>query len=137
MNKLLAWMGAIGLSSYEGVTSPAYDILRPNKEVVGEYFHYLFRTPQCSSELKKHSRGIMEMRLRLYFDKFGMVLVPFPPTEEQAAIAAMINLNELEFEEAIERVQKEISLLQEYRLILIANVVTGKLDVREDAHRES
>ena len=137
VNKLLAWMGAIGLSSYEGVTSPAYDILRPQKEVVGEYFHYLFRTSQCSSELKKHSRGIMEMRLRLYFDKFGMVLVPFPPTEEQVAIAAMINLKELEFEEAIERVQKEISLLQEYRTILIANVVTGKLDVREDAPRES
>lgn len=133
VNKLLAWMGAIGLSSYEGVTSPAYDILRPQKEVVGEYFHYLFRTSQCSSELKKHSRGIMEMRLRLYFDKFGMVFVPFPPTEEQAAIAAMINLKELEFEDAVEKIQKEISLLQEYRTILIANGVTGKLDVREVA----
>ena len=29
VHKLLAWMGAIGLSEYEGVTSPAYDILTP------------------------------------------------------------------------------------------------------------
>ncbi len=28
VNKLLAWMGAIGMSEYDGVTSPAYDILR-------------------------------------------------------------------------------------------------------------
>jgi type I restriction enzyme S subunit len=28
VNKLLAWMGAIGISDYDGVTSPAYDILR-------------------------------------------------------------------------------------------------------------
>ena len=28
VNKLLAWMGAIGISNYDGVTSPAYDILR-------------------------------------------------------------------------------------------------------------
>jgi type I restriction enzyme S subunit len=32
VNKLLAWMGAIGLSEYDGVTSPAYDILRKRKQ---------------------------------------------------------------------------------------------------------
>src|SRR5690606_4317523 len=31
VNKLLAWMGAVGYSEYDGVTSPAYDILRPTK----------------------------------------------------------------------------------------------------------
>jgi type I restriction enzyme S subunit len=34
---------------------------------------------------------------------------------------------------AIARAQKEISLLREYRIRLIADVVTGKLDVREAA----
>jgi type I restriction enzyme S subunit len=29
VNKLLAWMGAVGMSDYDGVTSPAYDILMP------------------------------------------------------------------------------------------------------------
>src|ERR1035437_7402581 len=31
VNKLLAWMGAVGVSHFDGVTSPAYDILRPIK----------------------------------------------------------------------------------------------------------
>src|SRR5690606_14923369 len=83
VNKLLAWMGAIGVSNYEGVTSPAYDVLRNTIPVSANYYHNLFRMKQCSSELKKHSRGIMEMRLRLYFDKFGQILVPYPRASEQ------------------------------------------------------
>lgn len=72
VNKLLAWMGAIGVSNYDGVTSPAYDILRAKIKIDSNFFHYLFRNAACISELRRHSRGIMDMRLRLYFDKFGM-----------------------------------------------------------------
>ena len=43
VNKLLAWMGAFGVSDYEGVTSPAYDILRPLDGVNPLYYHHLFR----------------------------------------------------------------------------------------------
>src|SRR5579864_5482456 len=43
VNKLLAWMGAIGYSAYDGVTSPAYDVLRPIMPVEPKFYHYLFR----------------------------------------------------------------------------------------------
>jgi type I restriction enzyme S subunit len=44
VNKLLAWMGAIGLSEFEGVTSPAYDILRPSVDMDAFFYHYdIFR----------------------------------------------------------------------------------------------
>ena len=45
VNKLLAWMGAIGLSNYDGVTSPAYDILRATKPLNPYIYHLLFRSP--------------------------------------------------------------------------------------------
>lgn len=129
INKLLAWMGAIGLSNYEGVTSPAYDVLRPNLKISGDYFNYLFRMPTCSSELKKHSRGIMEMRLRLYFDKFGVIKVPFPPFEEQEQIATFVQYKEVKFEEVFLQVKKEIFLLNEFKAVLISQAVTGKIKV--------
>jgi type I restriction enzyme S subunit len=48
VNKLLAWRGAIGLSKYEGVTSPAYDILRKINPMTDErFFVYLFRTERA------------------------------------------------------------------------------------------
>ncbi len=129
VNKLLAWMGAIGLSNYEGVTSPAYDVLRPRLKISEDYFNRLFRMPTCSSELKKHSRGIMEMRLRLYFDSFGVIKVPFPSFGEQEQIAIFIQDKEAEFEKTFLQVQKEISLLNEFKMVLISQAVTGKIKV--------
>ena len=129
VNKLLAWMGAIGLSDYEGVTSPAYDILRPRIELDGYFYHLLFRTKMCSSELKKHSRGIMEMRLRLYFDKFGVIYVPFPPFEEQNLIVNYIKAQFLKIDQAIALQQTQIEKLKEYKATLIDSAVTGKIKV--------
>ena len=62
VNIILAWMGAIGISSYDGVTSPAYDIYMPIQNINPNYFHYLFRTKAFSGECYKYGRGIMAMR---------------------------------------------------------------------------
>jgi type I restriction enzyme S subunit len=59
--------------------------------------------------------------------------VPVPPLEEQVSIAREIDSRTEE--SAIHRARCEISLLSEYRTRLIADVVTGKLDVREAAAR--
>lgn len=129
VNKLLAWMGAIGLSEYEGVTSPAYDILRAKVPIVGRFYHELFRLKVFSEEMKKHSRGIMEMRLRLYFDKFGDILVPYPPKDEQVQIVEYIENQTAKIDKAIELQQNYISRLKEYKASLIDSVVTGKVRV--------
>lgn len=128
VNKLLAWMGAIGVSKYDGVTSPAYDILRAKRKLNSDFYHYLFRTESCVSELKKHSRGIMEMRLRLYFDKFGDVLIPFPDFDEQQRIVKFLDRRTAQIDEAIDKKEKLIALLKERRQILTRNAVTRGLN---------
>ena len=130
VNKLLAWMGAIGLSEYEGVTSPAYDILRAKKDIVGIYYHELFRLKVFSQEMKKYSRGIMDMRLRLYFDKFGDILIPYPSYDEQLQIVEYIENQTSKIDIAIELQQNYISKLKEYKASLIDSVVTGKVMVK-------
>ena len=129
VNKLLAWMGAIGLSEYDGVTSPAYDILRPKVEMNGYFYHFLFRSDFCSSELKRHSRGIMDMRLRLYFDKFGLVEVPYPSATEQNKIINFLNINLIKVDESIDLIRQQIEKLREYKTTLINSAVTGKIRV--------
>lgn len=129
VNKLLAWMGAIGLSEYDGVTSPAYDILRPSVDMDSYFYHYLFRTKQCSGELKKHSRGIMDVRLRLYFDKFGSIYVPYPPATEQEQIVKYIHEHTIKLEQSELIFQQQIEKLKEYKTTLINSAVTGKIKV--------
>jgi type I restriction enzyme S subunit len=128
VNKLLAWMGAIGISNYTGVTSPAYDILRAKENVEPHFYHYLFRSETCSSELKKHSRGIMDMRLRLYFDKFSDVLVPFPSFDTQKRIVWFLNTKTAQIDQAIAQKERQIELLKERRQILIHKAVTRGLN---------
>lgn len=129
VNKLLAWMGAIGLSEYKGVTSPAYDILRPQLPINGYFYHYLFRSDFCSAELKRHSRGIMDMRLRLYFDKFGVVEVPYPPSNEQDEIIRTLEHQMKEIDTGIDLLLAQIEKLKEYKTTLINSAVTGKIKI--------
>jgi type I restriction enzyme S subunit len=130
INKLLAWMGAIGLSEYEGVTSPAYDILRPIAPMVNRYFDYLFRCGICLPEFRRHSRGIMDMRLRLYFDKLGPLLMPCPPVDEQAEIVEFLDGETSKIDAIRAAVAKCLENLHEYRSALISAAVTGQINVR-------
>jgi type I restriction enzyme S subunit len=128
VNKLLAWMGSIGLSEYDGVTSPAYDILRKSNEKTDQRFYtYLFRTEKAQAIFKKQSRGIMDVRLRLYFDKFGAISVPFPPPDEQKAIADYLDTKTAQIDQIIQTINAQIEKLKELRKTLINDVVTGKI----------
>lgn len=61
------------------------------------------------------------------------VIVALPPTYEQERIASQIASTTAPLMIAVDRAAREISLLREHRTRLIADVVTGKLDVREAA----
>jgi type I restriction enzyme S subunit len=61
------------------------------------------------------------------------VRILYPPAGEQRVILEHLSNATRETEQAIGNAQREIELLREYRIRLIADVVTGKLDVRETA----
>ena len=65
----------------------------------------------------------------------GNLSAPVPPLEEQRAILAAIDDEIVPIAKATSATLAEIALLREYRTRLIADVVTGKLDVREAAAR--
>ena len=56
-----------------------------------------------------------------------------PPIEEQIRIAEFLDRETRQVDVAITQLDREIALLREYRTRLVADVVTGKLDVREVA----
>ena len=66
-------------------------------------------------------------------DEEFRVDVPFPPIDEQQHIAQAVDRAMDQIAASIERSRRQIGSLREYRARLIADVVTGKLDVREAA----
>ena len=59
--------------------------------------------------------------------------LPVPPPQEQAAIARYLDKTAAKIDAGVAPVRSEIDLIHEYRTRLIADVVTGKLDLREAA----
>jgi type I restriction enzyme S subunit len=67
--------------------------------------------------------------------RYGQMLLPVPPFSEQGQIAEYLHGALAGIGQGVTAAVNEISLLHEYRTRLIADVVTGKLDVREAAAR--
>ena len=61
--------------------------------------------------------------------------IPFlvPPLPEQRAIAEYLDKATADLDVAMARARRQVELVEEYRTRLIADVVTGKLDVRDAA----
>ncbi len=69
----------------------------------------------------------------LAMDRIRNLQLPVPPRAEQDSIAGFIAKETSQIEQAVGTAQREIDLIREYRTRLIADVVTGQLDVREAA----
>jgi type I restriction enzyme S subunit len=73
----------------------------------------------------------------LSLDDVKNYVVLLPPADEQAALVSWIESQSAQVDVSIASTQHEIDLLREYRTRLIADVGTGKLDVRKAAARLS
>ena len=132
-NMMRMWQGAVGVVPVDGLVSPAYVVARPLKGTESRYFSNLFRTNAYMAEVDKYSHGIVRDRNRLYWEDFKQMPTPCPPPDEQGRIVRYLDKTTADIDTAIDRACRQIDLLQEYRTSLIADVVTGKLDVREAA----
>jgi type I restriction enzyme S subunit len=68
-------------------------------------------------------------------ERWKNIVLAIPPVNEQRKIVSYIDQATAQLAGAVDVAQREIDLLHEYRTRLIADVVTGKLDVREAAAR--
>ena len=132
-NTMRMWQGAVGVVPVDGLVSPAYVVACPVDGVDSRYYGYLLRTQACKQAVKLHSRGIVSDRDRLYWDEFKRIASPLPPQQEQALIVEFLDRAGRKLQGHISSTRRQIALLREYRTRLIADVVTGKLDVREAA----
>ena len=66
----------------------------------------------------------------LFQETFERFFFPIPPLPEQTAIANFLDNVSTKIDKTIQKIQKKIELLEEYKKSLIHHTVTGKIDVR-------
>ena len=127
-NKMRAWQGAVGVSEYEGIVSPAYVVQRPHAGVVPRYLHYLLRSPAFAKEAERWSYGITSDMWSLRPEHFKMIYSCLPPFPEQAAVVRFLDHTDRRIRRYIRAKQKLIKLLEEQKQAIIHCAVTRGLD---------
>jgi len=133
LNNQQAWRGSVGVSRHEGIISPAYVVCRLDDRFDTDFANLLFASPVMVSQFELASRGVGSIQRQLHRPSLRVLRVPIPPRSEQGRIASQLISETRGIDAAAESLREEIALLKEYRTRLISDVVTGKIDVREEA----
>ena len=112
-------------------TNQAVAFIRPHKRIVSSYLAFWLQSPHVK-ELT-WLNAVQSAQPNLSMTNLGNFLIPFSSLPEQASIVKYLNKTTADVDTAIAHARRQIDLLHEYRTRLIADVVTGKLDVREAA----
>lgn len=130
-NMMRAWQGAFGAVRVHGMVSPAYVIAKPKDGVKldSRYMEALLRTNQATEEMHRYSRGIVDFRLRLYWEEFKNIRVCLPDFEEQSEISDYIDEKSAAMDNLIAKKTALLTELETYKKSLIYEYVTGKKEV--------
>ena len=131
INTMWAWMGAMGVSSLDGIVSPAYNVYEPKAHLDPGYVDALVRLPAFAQEVTRYSKGVWSSRLRLYPEGFFEVSLPVPPLNEQREIVAHIANETCKLDKLLDAMERAAVLLKERRAALIAEAVTGQIDMEQ------
>lgn len=122
-NKMRMWQGALGYSNYQGISSPAYVILKPKMKINPKFFHYMFRTGLYTNYSKRFSYGIVDDQLSLRHTDFKRMYSIVPPLETQNDIVSYLDHKTKQIQAFIQKKERLINLLEEEKDSIIYKII--------------
>ncbi len=119
----------VAIAPSDGIITSAYVVARPRAGTNAHYYTYLFKTMDSMKLFHGMGTGI---RLTLSFDELKKQLVIVPPQDEQCAIVAYIDEKCKKIDRLMTELQAEIDYMKEYKQRLIADCVTGQVNVQNE-----
>ena len=127
-NKMRMWQGALGYSDYQGISSPAYVILKPKLKINPRYFHYMFRSSFYTNYSKRFSYGIVDDQLSLRYTDFKRMYSIVPPLEVQNSIVTYLDKKNNVIDKFIRNKERLIELLEEQKNEIINQAIVKGLN---------
>lgn len=122
-NKMRMWQGALGYSDYQGISSPAYVILKPKMKINPRFFHYMLRTSFYTNYSKRFSYGIVDDQLSLRYTDFKRMYSIVPPLEIQNSIVDYLDKKNKEIDKFIRNKERLIDLLESEAERIISSAI--------------
>ena len=129
INKMKAWQGSYAVSNYDGIVSPAY-FTCTLKGVNKDFFSKAIRSRAYVPFFTQYSKGIRVGQWDLNPNALKSIPFFIPPADEQRAIVSYIEEKCQKIDSLTTELQSEIDYLKEYKQRLIADCVTGQVNVQ-------
>jgi type I restriction enzyme S subunit len=120
----------VGLSRHSGMITGAYTVMECKQKAIAEFLEMFYIAMDDRKLLSPLYSGL---RNTIPKERLLGAKTPIPPERERVAILDAIRGETMAIDSTASRLRREIELLNEYRTRLVADVVTGSLDVREAA----
>ena len=129
LNNQQAWRGSVGVSTYRGIISPAYLILKTKSVVDAVYANYLFRSRPLVALYEQCSHGVGSIQRNIYWDELRVQKIPFPSLPEQREIAEYLDRAVSRIDAVVAQRKSQLEKLEAFKRSLIQEYVTGKREV--------
>ena len=130
-NSMRMWQGANGVSSYDGIVSPAYTVLTAKVSICNEYFAALFKNYKLINEFRKNSQGMTSDTWNLKYPQIETIKVCIPSLTEQERIADMFGT----LEKRIAKQAQLVDSLKKYKRGLISELLKQKLALSRESEK--
>ena len=92
-NSMRMWQGALGVSKYRGIVSPAYTVIKLRNQLENPYFYqYYFKKSETLNLFRKNSQGLTSDTWNLKYPLFSRIHFFTTSVEEQQKISSLLNL---------------------------------------------
>ena len=129
-NKLRVYLSKVIFAEYSGYSLGEMIVVRSSLQDTGKYLFYLMLSPRFIEYCNSISYGVKMPRTSV--NDILNAKIPLASYQEQTQIANFLDRKTQQINELRSNEQQSIELLKEYRQTLISEVVTGKLDVRNE-----
>ena len=124
---LRSFQGGLEFSSYRGLVSPAYTVLRPRKKIVDSYYKHFFKSYYFIGHLAVAVIGIRDGK-QISYEDFSFLSLPYPSIDEQQKIAAILDTADQE----LSLHTRHLAALKKQKKGLMQQLLTGKTRVPLD-----
>ena len=120
---LRSFQGGFEYSKYEGVVSSAYQVFYPIVPIYDGYYKFLFKDKSFIEKMNSYTISFRDGK-NIAFEDFGNTYIPYPPIDEQKAIAKFLDNKCEEVDGLIADIQTQIDTLEQYKRSTITEAVT-------------
>ena len=129
VNRFKAHLGVFFSSAYRGIVTFHYGVFQFKMNGSTKYYEYLYHTPKFCRVYASLSNGMTVGLQNLSNSHFYSAYSVYPPVHEQKEIVDKIETINVIYRNKIKIIENEILILHEYKMKLISDVVTGKINI--------